>query len=148
VTGEDAPVLLFDGVCNLCNGIVRFVIRRDPPPGRFRFAAIQSDAGRRLLVAHGLPPDRLDTFVMIERGRVFVRSTAALRTLRRIGLPWSLLYPLIVVPRPLRDAAYDLIARRRYGWFGRRDTCMVPTPEVESRFLKGGGSGGRDAEAR
>lgn len=133
---EPPPVLLFDGVCNLCNGIVRFVIRRDPPPAQMRFAALQSDAGRRLLGEHGLPSDRLDTFVLIERGRAYQRSTAALRTLRRIGLPWSLLYPLIVVPRLLRDAVYDWIARHRYGWFGRRDACVVPTPEIESRFLR------------
>jgi predicted DCC family thiol-disulfide oxidoreductase YuxK len=133
---EPPPVLLFDGVCNLCNGIVRFVILRDPAPGRFRFAALQSDAGQRLLRQHGLPVDDLDTFVLIEGDRAYLRSTAALRTLRRIGLPWSLLYALIVVPRFLRDPVYDWIARHRYGWFGRRGACFVPAPEIESRFLR------------
>ncbi len=135
-TKSDAkPILLFDGVCNLCNGITRFVIRRDPAPGRFLFAALQSESGQRLLREHGLLSDELDTFVMIDGDRAYERSTAGLRVLRRLGLPWSLLYGLIVVPRPLRDMVYRFIARHRYRWFGKRETCMMPTPEIESRFL-------------
>jgi predicted DCC family thiol-disulfide oxidoreductase YuxK len=131
----DAPVLLFDGVCNLCDAAVRFVIERDPPPATFRFAALQSETGRALLGRFGLPVDALDTVVLLDGERAFTRSSAGLRVLARLGLPWSLLAVLLVVPRPLRDAAYDWIARNRYRWFGRRETCLVPTPEVRSRFL-------------
>lgn len=132
---DHRPIVLFDGVCNLCNGITNFVIQRDPAPGHFRFAALQSECGQRLLHKHGLPTEDLDTFVMIDGDRALVRSTAALHVLRGLGLPWSLLYVLIVVPRPLRDAVYRWIARNRYRWFGQRDSCMVPTPDIRSRFL-------------
>ena len=136
---SESTILLFDGVCNLCNAVIRFVIRHDPPPSRFRFAALQSEVGRRLLRQHALPdqaPDTLiDTFVVIDVGQAFVRSSAALHVLKKLGLPWSILYPLILVPRPLRDAGYRWIARHRYGWFGRRESCMVPTPEIRDRFL-------------
>lgn len=133
---DDRPILLFDGVCNLCNGVTQFVIRRDPPPAKFRFAALQSQAGRRLQREHGLEEGALDTFVLIEDGVAYVRSTAALRVARRMGAPWSLAYAFIVVPRPLRDALYRWISRNRYRWFGVRDACMVPTPELRSRFLE------------
>jgi predicted DCC family thiol-disulfide oxidoreductase YuxK len=132
---REPPVLLFDGVCNLCNGAVTFVIRRDPPPAKFRFAPLQSEFGQRVLREHGLSEKPLDTFVMLEDGAVHVRSTAALKTLKRLGLPWSLAYAAIVVPAPLRDAFYRFVARNRYRWFGKRDACMLPTPELRSRFL-------------
>ena len=129
------PVLLFDGVCNLCNGAVQFIIRHDPA-GRFRFAALQSDTGERLLREMGLPPDKLDTLVLVEDGRAHQRSTAALRIARRLSGLWpALFYLFIWVPRPLRDLAYDFVARNRYRWFGQRDECMVPTPELRARFL-------------
>lgn len=134
-TPAEQPILLFDGVCNLCSGVTRFVIRHDPPPGKFRFATLQSERGQEILRDHGLPGDVLDTFVMIEGKRAHVRSTAGLRVLRGLGFPWSIFHVLILVPRPLRDAVYDWIARRRYRWFGRKDACMVPTPEILSRFL-------------
>ena len=125
-------MLLFDGVCTLCNGVVRFVIDRDPS-GRFQFAALQSDAGRRLL--GGLPQPLPDSFVLFEDGRVFTRSTAALRVVRGLSFPWPLLWVLILLPRPVRDWAYDVVARNRYRWFGRRESCMVPTQEQRARFL-------------
>jgi predicted DCC family thiol-disulfide oxidoreductase YuxK len=127
--------VLIDGVCNLCNAIVAFLVRHDPPPARFRFAALQSASGQRLLRHLGLPTDDFDTFVLLEDDRVFVRSSAALRVLRKLGLPWSLLWPLILVPRALRDAVYTWVARHRYGWFGKREACLVPTPELQARFL-------------
>ena len=127
--------MLFDGVCNLCNAVTRFVIQHDPSPGRFRFAALQSATGQRLLREHGLPTDDFDGFVLVEDGRASLRSTAALRVLKRLGLPWSLLWLLILVPRPLRDPVYGWIARNRYRWFGKREACMVPTPDVRARFL-------------
>jgi predicted DCC family thiol-disulfide oxidoreductase YuxK len=132
---DDKPIILFDGVCNLCNRLTQFIIRRDSAPGRFRFAALQAESGQRLLREHGLSTDDLETFVMIDRARALVRSTAALHVLKRLGFPWSMLYVFIIVPRPLRDWAYRFIASRRYRWFGRRDVCMTPTPDVQSRFL-------------
>lgn len=132
---DERPVVLFDGVCNLCNGIVRFVIARDPPPGRMRFAALQSEAGQRLLRRHRLPVAELESFVLVEGDRAWRRSTAALRVLRLLGFPWALLWGLAVVPAPLRDAVYGWFARRRYRWFGKRDACMRPTPDVRARFL-------------
>ena len=132
------PVVLFDGVCNLCNGAVLFVIDRDPA-ARFRFAALQSDEARRLLAPHGPDVTRraaeLSSIMILEEGRVYDRSTAALRIARRLSGLWPLLYAAIVIPRPLRDAVYDFVARRRYGWFGREEACRLPTPELRARFL-------------
>jgi predicted DCC family thiol-disulfide oxidoreductase YuxK len=128
------PVLLFDGVCNLCNASVLFVIRRDRR-NYFRFASLQSEAGQALLEGFHLPANEFETFVLVEDGRCFVRSTAALRVVRRLNGLWPLLYTFILIPRPIRDFFYDLIARRRYRWFGKREACMVPKPELQSRFL-------------
>lgn len=130
----DRPILLFDGECNLCNGLVRWVIERDPE-GTFRFAALQSEAGQALLEGHDLPTRDFDTFVVVDDGDVYTKSSAALRVLKGLGLPYSLAYPAVVVPRFLRDRAYDVVANRRYGWFGRREACLVPTPERRERFL-------------
>jgi predicted DCC family thiol-disulfide oxidoreductase YuxK len=127
------PVILFDGVCNVCSRLVQFVIPRDPA-GRFRFGALQSDEGRRLLAGVGAPSG-LDTMVLVDGGRVYTRSAAALRVIRGLAFPWWLAYALIVVPAPLRDGAYNLFARHRYAWFGRREQCLVPTREIQSRFI-------------
>jgi predicted DCC family thiol-disulfide oxidoreductase YuxK len=134
-----APVVLFDGVCNLCTGSVLFIIRRDPR-GVFRFAALQSPAAAALLkdapVRSGPLPDSI---VLVEgdgAARVSTQSTAALRIARRLRFPWPVLYALIVIPRPIRDWVYDFIAARRYRWFGKRDSCMMPTPELRARFLE------------
>ena len=125
-------MVLFDGVCTLCNGFVRFVIERDPA-GRFQFAPLQSDAAGRLL---GKAPQPLsDSLVLVEDGRLFTRSTAALRVACGLRFPWPLAYVFVAVPRPVRDWVYDAVARNRYRWFGRRDVCMVLTPELRSRFL-------------
>ena len=128
-------VLLFDGVCNFCNGIVRFIIERDPH-ARIKFAPLQSDVAATLLARHTDRANLPDTVVLVEDGQFYVRSTAALRVARHLRFPWSLARMFMVVPRPVRDWVYDWIARHRYGWFGKRDTCMVPTPDVSSRFLK------------
>jgi predicted DCC family thiol-disulfide oxidoreductase YuxK len=127
-------VVLFDGVCNLCNASVQFIIARDPA-AHFRFAALDSTVARRMLGESALIGSLPDSVVLVENGRVYTRSTAALRIARRLRFPWPLIYPLIVVPKPLRDMIYDLIARHRYRWFGKRDTCMVPTPELQRRFI-------------
>lgn len=128
--------MLFDGVCNLCNGTVRFILERDPH-GRFRFAAQQSEAGQALLRKHGLLErgGLADSVVVLEGGRAYLESDAALHILRRLGGVWRLAYALRVVPKPLRDGVYRLVARHRYRIFGRREQCMVPTPELRRRFL-------------
>jgi predicted DCC family thiol-disulfide oxidoreductase YuxK len=128
------PVILFDGVCNLCNGFVQFVIDRDPS-ARFRFASLQSKAGAALAAAPVGGGALPDSVVLVEDGRVYTESAAALRVLSRLGFPWNLTSALVVVPRPLRDAVYRWVARNRYRWFGRRDVCMVPTPALRARFL-------------
>jgi predicted DCC family thiol-disulfide oxidoreductase YuxK len=131
------PLVLFDGVCNLCNGVVNFVIDRDPD-AVFRFASLQSGAGQAAIRAHGGPTTSgdPDTIVLVENGRLFERSTAALRIARRLRGPWKLLFLFAVVPRPLRDAVYKWVARNRYRWFGKADMCRVPTPALRARFLE------------
>ena len=127
-------VVLFDGVCNLCNGIVRFVIARDPRR-RFRFAALTSPVAATLLQSAGLSSPLPESVVLVEDGRAFTRSDAVLRIARQLTFPWWVAYGLVVVPRALRDRVYDLVARHRYRWFGRQATCMTPTPELRDRFL-------------
>jgi predicted DCC family thiol-disulfide oxidoreductase YuxK len=131
---ESHDVVLFDGVCNLCNGSVRFIIARDPA-AHFHFAALQSETARRLLTEARHIGRLPDSVALLQGGHVYTRSTAGLRIARRLRFPWPLLYGFTIVPRPLRDAVYDLIARNRYRWFGKRDACMLPTPELRSRFL-------------
>lgn len=127
-------VVLFDGVCKLCCGWVRFIIPRDPR-ARLRLAPLQSDPARRLLADHDLPLTRFDTIVLIEEGAAHVRSEAVLRVMRQLRAPWRWLALLRVVPRPLRDWVYDRVAANRLAWFGRRESCLVPTAEIRGRFL-------------
>ena len=127
-------IVLFDGVCNLCNGSVQFLLRRDRRR-RFRFAALQSAAGRALLEQYGLSTQTLETIVVLEGGQARVRSDAALHLARRLPWPWPALAVFRILPRPLRDALYDFVARHRYRWFGRTESCMLPTPDVADRFL-------------
>lgn len=136
-TVEPDNVVLFDGVCNLCNRYVRFVIERDPD-ALFRFAPMQSPAGARLLRRHGYVPENLDTFVLLKGGRVYARSDAALEIARRLSGPWRLLGFMKVVPRWLRDRLYDIVARNRYRWFGKLGACAVPSAEDRARFLDEG----------
>lgn len=130
-----APIVLFDGACNLCNGAVRFIIERDPRC-LFRFASLQSPAGADLARHHGFPGDQLRTVALIDGGRIYTRSSAALRIARRLSGPWKLLTLFAVVPRPLRDVVYDWIARNRYRWFGTAGTCRIPEPGLRDRFLE------------
>jgi len=127
-------VILFDGFCGLCNGWVDFILVHDHRLV-FQFAALQSPTGREILSQFGLPPDFIDSFLLVEDGRIYYRSSAFLRALRGLGLPYSLAIVLIVIPRVLRDQVYRFVAARRLSWFGRRDTCRVPTPEEAGRFL-------------
>ena len=131
---EAGSIGLFDGVCNLCTGAVRFILKRDLR-GRFTFGSLQSDAGKRLLEAHGLPRDAMQTIVLIEAGRCFTKSDAVLRIARSLKGLWPVLAVLRIIPRCLRDAVYDFIARHRYRWFGKQSACMVPTEEEAGRFI-------------
>lgn len=128
------PVVLFDGVCNLCNESVLFVIKRDPK-GKFRFAALQSDFGSRVLKQHQLDQTKLHSIILVEDDKITDRSTAALRIAKRMSGLWPLLYGFIVVPAFIRNFFYDWISRNRYKWFGKKDECMIPTPELKARFL-------------
>lgn len=130
---NDDHIILFDGVCNLCNSAVQYVIKRDGK-GIFKFASLQSETGRALLVKSGLPPDHLKSFVYIRGSRFYTRSTAALKVAKQLKGPVQLLYGFIIVPKLIRDWIYDLIAKNRYRLFGRKDTCMIPTPQLKERF--------------
>jgi predicted DCC family thiol-disulfide oxidoreductase YuxK len=128
-------ILLFDGVCNVCNRAVQFVIAHDSD-AYFRFAALQSPAGQRILAQHGVARDVTETIVLVEDGGWYVRSDAVVRLVRHLSGGWRLLRFLAIVPRPLRDWAYRRFAASRYRWFGRRATCMIPSPELRARFLE------------
>ena len=132
--GGDHPVLLFDGVCNLCNGVVQFIIPRDPE-GRIRFAALQSETGKALLTGHGLPSGDLDSAVLIEDGSVYRKADAAIRVLELLGWPYSLASAGKLVPKAIRFGLYDIVAANRYDVFGKKDSCMVPDEDVSERFL-------------
>ncbi len=127
-------IVLFDGVCNLCNASVQFLIRHDKKD-QLRFAPLQSETAKNLLQGSVVNQKALDSVVLVEAGEVYVRSTSALRLARILGFPTSLLYGFIILPRPFRDWLYDLIARYRYRMFGRREECMMPTPELRRKFL-------------
>ncbi|NLR68341.1 thiol-disulfide oxidoreductase DCC family protein [Chitinophaga varians] len=127
-------IILFDGVCNLCNGSINFVIRHDRR-GHFRFAPLQSDAAATLAATHQIDISQMASFILVQNGKAYTKSTAALRVARQLPFPWKLLYAGIIFPRFIRDGVYNIIARNRYRWFGRKDSCMVPTPEIKERFL-------------
>lgn len=128
------PIVLFDGVCNLCNGAVRFIIGADKRE-KFRFASLQSESGQSLLRKHGLPTDSFDSFVLIKGDQCFVKSSAVLNCSKELGGIFRLFYVFIVLPKPLRDFVYDLVAKSRYQLFGRNESCLVPTPALRQRFL-------------
>ena len=126
-------VIVFDGICNWCNAWVDFTLARDG--GRFHFATLQSDKGQQLLKLLGLPARDFETFLLLERGRVFTKSTAALRIVRQFPGGWPLLSVLTLVPRPFRDILYDSVARHRYRLMGKAHTCRVPTATERDRFV-------------
>jgi len=130
----DHPVVLFDGVCNLCNGVVSFLIPRDPK-GRLRFASLQSPVGQALLERHGFPTEEFDSFVLVDGDRTYTKSSAAIRIAELIGWPYRIGALGRIVPKFLRDRVYDVVASNRYDWFGRKDQCMIPDEDVSDRFL-------------
>lgn len=128
------PLVLFDGVCNLCSRSVQTILRHDRK-ARFRFASLQSPLGEKLRDDLGIDREKVDSVILVEGGRWYKESDAALRIAHGLGGAWRALGVFRLVPRPLRDAAYRLIARNRYRWFGKTETCWVPTPELRGRFL-------------
>jgi len=131
---EQQPIILFDGVCNFCNSAVNFTLKRNKK-ANIRFAPLQSEAGQKLLQQYNLPVKDMESFVFIENGKAYQRSTAALKVCRYLRGLWPLSYGLIIVPRFIRDGIYNWIAKNRYKWFGVQQSCMIPTPEVRARFL-------------
>ncbi len=129
------PVVLFDGVCNLCNGAVQFIINRDKKE-RFMFASLQSDFGQQLLEKHQLNKTDFDSFILLEDEKIYLKSTAALRIYGNLGGLWKASYGLFIFPAFIRNLVYDLVARNRYRFFGKKDACMIPTPALKARFLK------------
>lgn len=128
------PVILFDGVCNLCNGFVQFIIDKDKS-GKFKFASLQSDYSKSKLEATNINNGELSTIVFISEDRIYIKSTAALKIAKELGGLWLLLYPLILIPKFIRDGIYNFVAGNRYKWFGKQESCMLPTPDLKSRFL-------------
>lgn len=124
----------FDGICNLCNGTVLFIIKHDKQK-RFRFASLQGMAGQAFLKKQDLPADTFNSFILAKGDSIYTRSTAALRVCKYLGGGWPLLYGFIILPRFVRDAVYNLIARNRYKWFGKKEACWIPTPGLKEKFL-------------
>ncbi|WP_262690652.1 thiol-disulfide oxidoreductase DCC family protein [Kordiimonas aestuarii] len=130
---SDVPIMLYDGVCNLCNSSVRFVLKRDTK-NIFCFAAIQSHVATELLSGFGVTA-QLDTIYLVLDGKLYDRSSAALRIAAKLRFPWRLLAIFLIVPKPLRDAVYNWIGRNRYRWFGRTESCQIPHQDVRKYFL-------------
>lgn len=131
---EVHAVVLFDGVCNFCNNQINFIIRHDKND-YFRFAALQSDIGKKILSDHGVLMPDLDTFILVENGKTYDRTTAALRVAKNLNGLWPMMYAFIIVPPFIRDIAYKIISKNRYKWWGEKESCMIPTPEVRAKFL-------------
>ena len=127
-------IILFDGVCNLCNGAVQFVIKRDQQ-NQFRFASLQSEFGQKILREQGVDPQNPQSFILKDGNQVYTESTGALKVAKYLGGFWAWLYAFIVVPRFIRDAVYRWIAKNRYKWFGKQESCWVPTAALASRFI-------------
>ena len=127
-------IILFDGVCNLCNGAVNFVIKRDPG-NVFKFAPLQEKQGALLLKTHAIDIQKLDSIVLIENEKVYVKSSAALRIARKMSNLWPLFFVLLIIPSFIRDGVYDFIAKNRYKWFGKKEQCMIPTLGLKEKFL-------------
>lgn len=128
------PVILFDGVCNLCNGAVQYVIKHDPS-NRFLFASLQSQFGQQVLAAYQLSNTNFNSFILFQDGIIYQKSTAALLVAKQLTGAIRLLHWCIIVPSFIRDGVYNFIAKNRYKWFGKQDACWLPTPEFKSRFL-------------
>lgn len=127
-------IILFDGICNLCNGAVQFIIRHDPE-GYYSFAALQSDFAKNLLEKLSYKGAYNSSIIFVDGDKVYTQSTAVLKISRQLSGGWKLARILLIIPRFIRDGVYHFIARNRYRWFGKRESCMLPTPELQQRFL-------------
>ena len=129
------PVILFDGVCNLCSGAVQFIIKHDPKH-RFRFASLQSEFGQKIIKEFKIPPgETMNSFILFENEKIYTRSTGALRVTKKLNGLWPLLYGFIIIPPFLRNSVYNFIGRNRYKWFGKKEECWIPTPELKALFI-------------
>ncbi len=131
---SDHPIILFDGICNYCNAMVNFIIGQDKKKV-FRFAALQSEAGQKLLDQYGQQKNNFDSFILIDKGKVYKSSTAGLILYNKLPWYWKWTQVFWIFPKFIRDGVYNIIAKNRYKWFGKRDECMLPAPEVRERFL-------------
>ena len=127
-------IILFDGVCNLCNNSINFVIRHDPKD-YFRFCALQTTTGQLLLKKYNIDPKETDSIILIENESAYTKATAALKIAKKLDKAWPLLYGFIITPAFIRNIVYDFIARNRYKWYGKKEHCMVPTPKLKAKFL-------------
>lgn len=127
-------IILFDGVCNLCNSSVNFIIDRDKK-NIFKFAALQSEAGQKILDKSGMNKNDFDSVVLVDENKIFSKSTAALKIVKEFPSLWKTLYVFIIIPSPVRNFIYDLIAKNRYRWFGKKDSCRMPSPELKNKFI-------------
>jgi predicted DCC family thiol-disulfide oxidoreductase YuxK len=134
-TGEHA-LILFDGVCNFCNSSVNIVLRRDKKD-YFRFAPLQSPTGQEILRKNKMDPAGLESIVLVEKDKIYTRSVAALRVAKKLSGAWPLFYAFVIVPPFIRDIVYQFIAKNRYRWFGKKESCMIPTPDVRRKFVDG-----------
>jgi predicted DCC family thiol-disulfide oxidoreductase YuxK len=132
---NNEAVLLFDGVCNLCNSSVQFILKHEKNQN-LTFAAIQSEAGKRRLAEHNINPIQTNSVILFKSGQVYTQSDAILKITQFLSFPYSLGKILFVVPKSIRDFFYKKVARNRYRWFGKRDSCMIPTPQLKNRFLE------------
>ena len=128
-------LILFDGVCNLCNGFVNFLILRDKK-NKFQFGSLQSEKVQSILREYQHSSSEISTVIVIENDKLYSHSTAVLKIVRKLGGAWPLLYIFIIIPRPIRDFFYKLIAKNRYRMFGKKDECMIPTPELKAKFVE------------
>jgi predicted DCC family thiol-disulfide oxidoreductase YuxK len=131
---NDKKIILFDGVCNLCNSSIIFVIKHDPKD-LFRFAPLQSDIGKLLMEKHQIDPQETDSIILVDQEKAYTKSSAALRVSRHLSGGYPLLAIFLIIPVFLRNLVYDYIAKNRYKWYGKKDSCMIPTPELKAKFL-------------
>ena len=127
-------IILFDGHCNLCNSSVNFIIDRDPEK-RFKFTSLQSEIGEEISNKYKIDKSKTDSVILVEADRVYTKSSAALKIAKYLRGIWKLAYVFIIIPKFIRDFFYDIIAKNRYKWFGKKNECRLPTPELKERFL-------------
>ena len=127
-------IVLFDGVCNLCSSSVQFILKRDTS-NQFVFGSLQGSTGQACLAKYHLPANAFNSFMLVEDNQLYTKSTAALRMLKHLGGGWGMAYAFIIIPKFIRDGIYNMIARNRYKWFGKKDACWVPVPALKGRFL-------------